>query len=66
MDQQESPATIMPESMPETVSEAAPETALQTSAPGEGYQETDIFQWANNLVQYVDDLKIDLYFFNKN
>jgi len=56
----------MPEPTPETVSEATAETALQTSAPGEDYQETDIFQWANNLVQYVDDLKIDLYFFNKN
>ena len=30
------------------------------------YQETDVFAWANNLVQYIDDLKIDLYFFNKN
>jgi len=30
------------------------------------YKETDVFAWANNLVQYVDDLKIDLYFFNKN
>lgn len=29
-------------------------------------QEIDIFAWANNLVQYVDELKIDLYFFNKN
>jgi hypothetical protein len=34
--------------------------------PTENYQETDIFLWANNLVQYVDELKIDLYFFNKN
>lgn len=32
----------------------------------DGYNETDIFAWANNLVQYVDELKIDLYFFNKN
>lgn len=30
------------------------------------YEETDIFLWANNLVQYVDELKIQLYFFNKN
>ena len=30
------------------------------------YKETDVFAWANNLVQYVDDLKIELYFFNKN
>lgn len=32
----------------------------------ENYEETDIFAWANNLVQYVDELKINLYFFNKN
>lgn len=32
----------------------------------ENYEETDVFAWANNLVQYVDDLKIKLYFFNKN
>ena len=30
------------------------------------YEQTDIFAWANNLVQYVDDLKITLFFFNKN
>lgn len=35
-------------------------------AETDNYEETDIFLWANNLVQYVDDLKIDLYFFNKN
>lgn len=29
-------------------------------------QEVDIFAWANNLVQYVDDLQIKLFFFNKN
>lgn len=32
----------------------------------ETYVQTDIFLWANNLVQYVDDIKIELYFFNKN
>lgn len=32
----------------------------------ENYEEIDVFAWANNLVQYVDDLKIDLYLFNKN
>jgi hypothetical protein len=30
------------------------------------YEETDVFAWANNLVQYVDDLKIDLFLFSKN
>lgn len=32
----------------------------------EPYNQTDIFAWANNLVQYIDELKITLYFFNKN
>lgn len=30
------------------------------------YQESDVFAWANNLVQYKDELLFDLYFFNKN
>jgi hypothetical protein len=32
----------------------------------EAYEPSDIFQWANNLVQYKDELHIDLFFFNKN
>lgn len=32
----------------------------------EAYEPSDIFQWANNLVQYKDELNIDLFFFNKN
>lgn len=34
--------------------------------PPEAYNETDIFLWANNLVQYKDELKFDLYFISKN
>lgn len=30
------------------------------------YEETDVFLWANNLVQYKDDLKIDVFLINKN
>lgn len=30
------------------------------------YQETDIFLWANNLVQLKEDLKIELFLINKN
>ena len=41
-------------------------TASQPPTTPTDYQQTDIFAWANNLVQYVDDLKITLYFFNKN
>jgi len=39
----------------------APQTEAETN-----YQETDVFAWANNLVQYKDELKFDLFFFNKN
>lgn len=38
----------------------------QAAAELDEYKETDIFAWANNLVQYVDELKTELYFFNKN
>jgi hypothetical protein len=30
------------------------------------YEQTDIFHWSNNLVQYVDEIKIELFFFNRN
>lgn len=30
------------------------------------YIETDVFLWANNLVQYKDDLKVDVFLINKN
>lgn len=32
----------------------------------DNYTETDVFQWANNLAQYKDELKIELFFINKN
>lgn len=32
----------------------------------ENYVEVDPFQWANNLVQYKDELKIELFLINKN
>ena len=31
-----------------------------------GYKETDIFAWANNLFQYKEDLKIELFLISKN
>jgi hypothetical protein len=39
------------------------DTAQQINEP---YNETDIFLWANNLVQYKDELKFDLYFISRN
>lgn len=57
-----------PDNQTETVSET--EQGADILAPvtswEKDYVETDVFAWANNLVQYIDDLKIDLYFFNKN
>lgn len=35
-------------------------------ADEEPYEQTDIFQWANNIVEYKGDLKVDLFFFNRN
>jgi hypothetical protein len=32
----------------------------------ENYVETDVFAWANNLVQFKDELTIELFFINKN
>lgn len=34
--------------------------------PDDDYEPADIFQWANNIVQYKDELSIDLFLFNKN
>jgi len=31
----------------------------------ENYKETDVFAWANNMVQYKDELKIDLFLISK-
>lgn len=35
-------------------------------ADADNYAETDIFAWANNVVQFKDELKIDLFLINKN
>lgn len=45
--------------------EQIPTTDQADISVSDAEEETDIFEWANNLVQYVDDLKIQLYFFSK-
>jgi hypothetical protein len=30
------------------------------------YAESDVFAWANNLLQYKDELKVEILFLNKN
>jgi hypothetical protein len=32
----------------------------------DNYKETDVFAWANNLVQFKDELKVELFFISKN
>jgi hypothetical protein len=32
----------------------------------DGYQETDVFAWANNLFEYKEELVMDLFWINKN
>ena len=32
----------------------------------ENYVETDVFAWANNLVQYKDEMKVEMFFISKN
>ncbi len=44
---------------------SVPEQVTPQPATADGYQEADVFQWANNLVQYKDELKIDLFLVNK-
>lgn len=41
-------------------------TAVLPSEDDDDYQETDIFLWANNLVQIKEELKIELFLINKN
>jgi hypothetical protein len=54
----EKPAVLTKQDEVADVLAPAPEDA--------NYQETDVFAWANNLVQYKDELKIEVFFFNKN
>ena len=41
-------------------------TTVAPSEHADDYQETDIFLWANNLVQIKEELKLDLFLINKN
>lgn len=51
-----------PQTEPQPIT--APASAPDPTATG--YKETDIFAWANNLFQYKEDLKIELFLISKN
>ncbi len=40
-------------------------TELQVAEEAD-YEQSDIFQWANNIIQYKGELRFDLFFFNRN
>lgn len=42
------------------------ERTAQQQADDANYRESDVFAWANNLVQYKDELKCEMFLFNKN
>ncbi len=51
----------------EKITEEIVEMTETTEAQaGSEYKETDVFAWANNLVQYKDELKVELFFISKN
>lgn len=53
------------QNMPE--SESIPQATDKPADPVDlGYKETDVFAWANNLFQYKEDLKIELFLISKN
>lgn len=62
--QEETAATEIQPQEPQNPPEATPAPTPDPSAIG--YKETDIFAWANNLFQYKEDLKIELFLISKN
>lgn len=52
--------------MDEKQSENVLTTENELKAEISNYQETDVFAWANNLIQYKDELKVELFFISKN
>lgn len=61
----EQPDVTETQNMPE--SESIPQSSATAPDPTDlGYKETDVFAWANNLFQYKEDLKIELFLISKN
>jgi len=62
----EEPTTTPETTEAETTEPTAPTAPTQQSAPDlTQVHETDIFAWANNLFQYKEDLKIELFLISK-
>jgi len=50
----------------QTSTNELPQDILAPSPSARKYEESDVFAWANNLVQFKDELQVDLYLINKN
>jgi len=58
--------SISPSSDNPSSQEESPNNGVELQKTDDSYQESDVFAWANNLVQYKDELKIELFFISKN
>lgn len=54
------------ETKPLSKQDGAIDILAAEAAEDANYEESDVFAWANNLVQFKDELKLELFFFNKN
>lgn len=52
--------------MPEETQNDTNDILAPHKAEAANYRETDVFAWANNLVQFKDELRIELFLINKN
>lgn len=56
----------VPESRPATDQNLVGNDVLVNPEEPDDYQESDVFAWANNLFEYKEELKIELFWINKN
>jgi len=66
MDQETVAPEATPAVLPPSTNELPPDILAHETEALKNYQETDVFAWANNLVQFKDELKIDIFLVNKN
>lgn len=66
MDQETVAPEATPAVLPPSTNELPPDILAPETEALKNYQETDVFAWANNLVQFKDELKIDIFLVNKN
>jgi hypothetical protein len=56
----------MDDNVPQSTNQLPDDILAPLKTPQPDYKEADVFAWANNLVQFKDELKIELFLINKN